>query len=414
MSTRSAKARAAADAAAAEAAGRAAHGPAHGAQPMDTDGEAGKGPADAGEGGAFQEFLPAHQQTAADPAAMQALARALLAVQAQAGQFHGVEGGGAAQGAPALSPQYSPASSPRGGPQPRLADLPDYDGASGAKLDDWLANLRRVAAYYDLEGIKTVKYAAVHFRGAADSWWNLLGADARATVTDEAALGARLRGRFQPVTAERTARAELYRLEQGGRSVDAYIADFQRLCALVPTAGEDEKLFQFERGLRRDLVEKLRVAGIATLDTAIAMVARVGNLMESVSGRSGSASSGPPARIHQMEEQPDATMMDVRLNRLEATLNAMHQRSQGSDGAPGGFMGLGAKSQTRRGYQQQAAAGGQGGRGRSSSRPARPPPVVPGVSPDVVQQRLANRTCLRCGEDGHNSYACPNAIKSSN
>lgn len=368
-----------------------------------------------GEENPVQETMPViptvNPQTVAQFLVAMQLASAQMA--AQPGQSSGE--GAQARMSPAGSPNHSPAGSPRSVREPRLGDLASYDGASGVKLDEWLSNLRRLAYYYDLDGERTVKYAVVHFTGAADLWWYALDRAIRASIVDESSLAAALRSRFQPVTAERTARAELYRLEQGQRGIDAFIADFQRLSALVPSASEADKLFQFERGIRRDLAERLRVQGVNTLDEAIAMAARVGNLIDgsasSNGGRSFGSGSTHPARLHQMDDVPQA---DERLNRIEATLNAIaHQHSFGSEGPAGGFKGLGAKTQTQRGYQQQGAAGAGRG-GRSQSRPRFPTPAIPGVSPDVVQQRWDAKLCLRCGEAGHNSHACPNAIRSSN
>lgn len=328
---------------------------------------------------------------------------------------------------PVASPVASPQPSPVGSPrvqlrEPRLNELPSYDGAQGQKLDEWLDTLGRLADYYDLDASRAVKYAAVHFAGAAHLWWKALSDEAHAAIVDAASLAAALRSRFQPVTAATTARAELHRLEQGTRGVDAYISDFQRLMALVPTMDEASKMFQFERGLRRDLAEKLRIQGVTTLEAAIALVARVGNLMDtscsSSVNRAYGASTTHPARVHQMEDGGAQSDADARIARMETLLYAM------ADGN-----GFSAKKQTYLDYEVQGGAagsmrggrgghggrGGRGGRGGSSSdRAPRPPMDVPGVAPEVVRQRLDGKLCVRCGADGHMSYACTNSIKSSN
>lgn len=60
-----------------------------------------------------------------------------------------------------------------------------------------------------------------------------------------------LRSRFQPVTAARVARQQLDGLRQGSRGINDYIADFQRLHALLPNMAEEDALYAFERGVTR-------------------------------------------------------------------------------------------------------------------------------------------------------------------
>ena len=320
--------------------------------------------------------------------------------------------------------QRAPSHSPRSTSQrePRLGDLANYEGASGARLDDWLAELDQIAQYNGLDQQRTVAYGVVHLKGAARTWWSTLDALGRQAISSYVALAAALRARFQPVTSAATARAELCTLVQGSRGVDAFIADFQRLSAQLPSMAEDDRVYQFARGVRRDIGEKLRLDGVATLAQAITIAARIGNLTE-VPARAPASSYGQhPSRLHQMDAMDDVntelpqSATDARLNRIEGMLlNAMSHHSFGSEGPQGGYQGLGAKSQTKRGYQQQSSSGGRSGpprRGQPFQR--RPPPTIPGVPSDIVQRRWDAHQCVRCGESGHQSIACPNPISSSN
>ena len=97
--------------------------------------------------------------------------------------------------------------------------------------------------------------------------------------TSAGALASALRLRFQPITAARTAREQLDKLQQGSRGINDYIAEFQRLRTLLPSMSEDDALYAFERGLRRELAEKLRVQGVSSVQEAIALAARVGGLL---------------------------------------------------------------------------------------------------------------------------------------
>ena len=317
------------------------------------------------------------------------------------------------------TPDRSPGSSPRvfSSREPRLADLANYDGASGARLDDWLAELDQIAQYNSLSAERTVAYGVVHFKGTARTWWATLDAGARQAIGDHASLAAALRARFQPVTSAATARAELYALVQGSRGVDAFIADFQRLSAMLPTMAEDDRVFQFTRGVRRDIADKLRLDGVATVAQAITIAARIGNLTDSAPRASASSYGHHAARLHQMDAMEDVdpqtpqSATDARLHRLEQT---MHQTLNQLQSFASGNAGVGAKTQTKRAYQQGQSGGQQGG--ARSGKPFQPKfaPSIPGVPEEVIRRRWDNRQCLRCGEDSHRSIACPNPIDSSN
>ncbi len=288
--------------------------------------------------------------------------------------------------------------------EPRAQDLREYDGASGAKLDAWLDELGAAVDLFRLNGGEAVDFAASRLRGAARQWWNALGTAGKSPLVDAAMLAAALRTRFQPVTSERVAREQLRSLKQGARNVNDYIADFQRLHTVLPDMSQNDALFAFESGLSAHLAEKLRVQGVTTLQEAIGLAARVGGLMQSAVGRNAAA--------HQMSVD-DGENSASRLDRIEAALNALSSGAQGGSG-----VGMGAKTQTQRGYQQERNAGGRGsnrgGRGgRFGGGWPRGPPVVPGVSADTVKQRLDAQQCVRCGGNGHRSPACPNAISAS-
>jgi hypothetical protein len=287
----------------------------------------------------------------------------------------------------------------------RATDLQEYDGTSGAKLDDWLKQLAMATRLYHLNAREAVDFAGSRLRDAALDWWLALDADEVAAIIDTAALANALRARFQPVTTARTARELLDKLQQGSRGINEYIADFQRLTAQIGMAslGQENALFAFERGLRRELAVELRKQGVASLQDAIAMAARVGGLMQSSAGQQGRPS------LNQMDiDDGDGAQPPKEI--WQALLNAMHARDNG---------GGSAKGHMHRGYTQErernAGRGGRGGTrgGRGSRSSGFGPPVVPGVPEQVVRQRLDAQQCVRCGGDGHRSTGCPNAISAS-
>jgi hypothetical protein len=217
------------------------------------------------------------------------------------------------------------------------------------------------------------------------------------------------------VTAARTAREQLDRLAQGSRGVNDYIADFQRLRTALPGMAEEDALYAFERGLRRELAVELRKQGVATLQEAIALVARVGGLLQATAA--GGPHSERRSSVHQMDVDDGdgaASSLDERIQR--AVLNAMRERD-------GGSSGLGAKTQTHQGYTQERRRGGGGksggrggrfgGRGGGGGGGGFGPPQIPGVPAHVMEQRRADNLCFRCGSGAHQSRECPNAASAS-
>ena len=327
---------------------------------------------------------------------------------------------------PAHSPQLSAHPSPQHSPQqharslapaaaavhaaasrrkePRLSDLVEYNGASGDKLDAWLAELRRCARYYQLSGSDAVEFAVARLRDSADTWWAGLALEEQKAIASVESLAAALRARFQPVTTARVAREKLHALQQGGRHIDEYIAEFSKLRAQVPDMAEPDARAQFVRGLRRELALKLEDVDWESmqLSALIAKAARIGNRAAAAqlpaTGRHG---------VNQMDVD-DGDGSAGRLDRIEAALNALT--------SAGG--GMGARTQTHRGYTQERERSDSAGRGGARSGRGgrfvpRGPPAVPGVPEQVVQRRWDAKQCLRCGEGGHNSHACPNAISAS-
>ncbi|MDR3418994.1 MAG: hypothetical protein P4L83_22705, partial [Nevskia sp.] len=162
--------------------------------------------------------------------------------------------------------------------QPRAQELDEYHGTAGVKLDEWLEKLGRACALYSLNDQESLQFACSRLTSAALQWWNVLPPGDRAAIKDRAALASAMRRRFQPITTERMARDQLHSLRQTG-DVNVYIAEHQRLSALIPKMDDATALHSFEHGLRADIAEKLRVQGVSTLNDAITMAARIGGLM---------------------------------------------------------------------------------------------------------------------------------------
>lgn len=308
------------------------------------------------------------------------------------------------QGSPRASPQASPrgmtAASQRSKPQPpRLSDLDEYDGASGAKLEEWLAKLRRVARYAQLSDADAVEFALVHLVGAADVWWSTLDEEEYATSSASMeSFSAALRSRFQPITTTRVAREQLHRLAQGNRLIDAYVAEFNQLHAQVPDMSEADARAQFVRGLRKEIADRIEEDEWEAMPLAkvIAKAARVGNR---------ACGSTAKVALSQMESAAPVDQSELQAAINRAVLNALASQSPQVGGATQSS-GLGAKTQTQRGYANARARGGSAPRFRERA----PFQVtIPGVPSQVIEQRRAAGLCFRCGGE-HRVIECPNAI----
>ena len=323
--------------------------------------------------------------------------------------------------APQPAPQHSPQHDQRSIPtavvaaavdshsrfarkEPRAQDLREYDGASGAKLDDWLDELGSAVDLFRLNEREAVDFGTSRLRGAARQWWNGLGAAAKAGIEGADALAAALRMRFQPVTTQRLAREQLRALRQGSRHINDYIAEFQRLRALLSDMSEADALFAFESGVSPSIALELRKQGSANLTDALTLAARIG-------GIASAAGAGPHGRMtaaHQMEiNEGDSVALEDRITR--SVLNALHAQGAGSHNMKGQSHLRGNQSERGRPGSRGGFRGSRGGRFGGN----RAPPAVPGVQAEVVQQRWDAGQCLRCGSSDHISHACPNAISAS-
>jgi hypothetical protein len=202
-----------------------------------------------------------------------------------------------------------------------------------------------------------------------------------------AAFETALRKRFQPVNSAQTARLALDALRQGTRqSVAEYINSFRRLLVSVPDMSEADKVHRFVQGLRGPIQQHLIVQGVATLDAAISMAARVGAL-----GQFAAASSNLAA--------PASDAMDLNaLGFDDAGVGGLEQESDMPADAP----------VTRAEFQQLLAAMQQhrGGKRAPFGRGNRGTHKVPGLSAQQVRERLDGGLCFVCGQADHRKHDC--------
>lgn len=292
--------------------------------------------------------------------------------------------------------------------QPPKGCIQLYNGERGDKLDEWISRLNTIITTYSLTDQEAISFGVLNLGETALSWFNDLTPDQRDVIYDGESFTAALRGRFESVTTEDTARERLDRLQQGNRSVDDYISEFQRLRARVPTMHESDAVHVFRRGLIKELAFEVRKQNVKTVAHAIDLVARIGGLTANAPstpnphGRPMAAPSS--ASIHQMDTSNGYAANDMQQMINSAVLNAMRMQQPDSD------IGLSTNVLSGNGNGGRFQRGGRNGGNRFGNRPARQLPAIPGVSPAVVQQRWDAKQCLRCGSVDHRAISCPNAI----
>ena len=305
------------------------------------------------------------------------------------------------QATPEHSPRQSQNSSSRfARKEPRAQDLREYDGVAGTKLDEWLDELGAAVDLFHLNDREAVDFATSRLRGAARQWWNGLASE-KTSIDGAGALSRALRARFQPVTTERVAREQLRVLHQGSRSINEYIAEFQRLRTLLPDMSEADALFAFESGASPAISLELRKQGSTRLMDAVALAARIGGVTAAAAA---SSMQGRSTTANQMEIDCSDSAMEERISR--AVLNMMQSRQTQSTAGP--------KAQPQRGQNSmRGRAGGLRGPSARGGDAARIP-KVPGVPAEVVEQRRAAGQCYRCGSKDHTRFDCVHASSSSN
>lgn len=292
---------------------------------------------------------------------------------------------------------------------PRLPSPPAYEGNASA-LDSWLADLQQQFAWYNITtDEEKLRMGVAFLRGAARDWWIHLPAEERAQqwATFEQAL----RGRFQPVTAAATAREKLLTLSQGKTSVNDYIAAFRRLLVAASSMSEDDRVFQFLRGLRPAIASQLRMQGVTRLEEAIEKAARIGSAFESFAPAGASSASSAGSASAATAAAPRYAPMELdNIEGLEGETST-EGGGTGSDDTPVTQSQLRELLNAMREERRHTVARPNTGRGGSRSGPSshrmRGVPVVPHLSPVQVQEYMQAGKCFGCGSTEHQSRGCP-------
>lgn len=294
---------------------------------------------------------------------------------------------------------------------PRIANPAPFEGKDGT-LDGWLSKMRQQFNWYGYGAdahAQRIRFTTAYFGGAALDWWEFL-ADAERPATWDG-LEKALRQRFQFEATAVTARAKLLALTQGKSSVNEYVSSFRRLLVAVPTMSEDDRLFQFTRGLQPAIATQLRVQGVATLDAAIAMASRIGSLKDMHASAAGAASSAASAAASSSSNTAAPMDLDALLG---GSIEGLEQETAGTATATNApvtraeFQQLlnAMREQRSRSHRGAGGSGQEGQRQRGAGQP-RPLPVLSHLTPAQVKEYMDAGKCFSCGSTEHMSRYCP-------
>lgn len=134
---------------------------------------------------------------------------------------------------------------------------------SGQQVDDWIRTVQRYTKAIKLNDADTVSMAASLLREEASRAWlareALLQGQNKEVTLEE--IRDCLFKRFTPAATVATARSMLDKLRQDKqyRSIAAYVAEFDRICSLIPDLGAADKIHRFISGLHRSVAMKISI-----------------------------------------------------------------------------------------------------------------------------------------------------------
>jgi hypothetical protein len=296
------------------------------------------------------------------------------------------------QAAQAATSSVAPPAAPAAAVvRPRLPAPAFFEGRADT-LDEWIADINQQIAWYAMNEADTIRLAVGFVRGAARDW--MAGLELPDTW---AQLQAAIRTRFQPVSSADTARGKLLTLVQGKQSVHEYVDAFRRLLIRVPSMSNDDRLFQFIRGLRSTIGVQLRVHGVTTLHDAIAMASRIGGISDAQQQGGAASSSSVPMELDALAgieglEADTSTAANAPITRAEMQqlLNAIRDGQRGTGASSSG-----------------SSNSNRNGNGRYVPRGL---PTHPNLTPDQVREYMEAGKCFGCGSKDHRGRQCPKRI----
>jgi hypothetical protein len=134
----------------------------------------------------------------------------------------------------------------------KLSAPPTYNGSPSINVSTWLFQIEQ---YLEASGVhdeqQRIVVAVSYFRELASQWWvNRVSVLQNAPTQYWDEFKEAVQQRFQPISASRTARAELRSLRQNSKSVSEYQSEFYRIIQLINNMSEEDQIENFVFGLK--------------------------------------------------------------------------------------------------------------------------------------------------------------------
>jgi hypothetical protein len=194
---------------------------------------------------------------------------------------------------------------------PPKSVIPLFGEKASPPLDTWLYQM---SEFFNLNPHYTeenkVRWAGMHLRGQAASWWRDVGRSSNRPVAWDD-FQAELQRMFMPKNRSQQARDKLARAKQGDWTVAAYTAHLRGLFLNIGDVAEGEKIDRFVRGLTPALRERVGEKEPTSFEEAAAHAAK----FESLLGGHGRTSDNRESSTHEASYGPAPMEMDAMITR---------------------------------------------------------------------------------------------------
>lgn len=275
-----------------------------------------------------------------------------------------------------------------------LAKPPEFSGKgllgkarSGQQVEDWVRTVQRYATALKLNDYDTVSVAASLLREEAARAW--LATEGLMQASNQEITLADVREclvkRFTPAATVASARGMLDSHKQAGQFKDmaSYVAEFDRICSLIPDLGLADKIHRFIVGLDPRVVLQVSIDPLTGV-------------------RHTNYERMRTAALNCAAETLDDARQILSNPKNHPSKRPKHQHQQGNGGSGGGGGGGGGGNKQQQ-PQQQAKKGAAGSNGGNKQFKAQ-------RTPAVVAFCKANNLCMNCytKNAGHTGKECPN------
>jgi hypothetical protein len=270
-----------------------------------------------------------------------------------------------------------------------------FKGNPRDNADGWWWEMQTYMSICGIEDPDRVPFASAFFRDSASSWLRAETAKPAVRVVVDCHGNAVqvdtntwegfhviFLARFRPLDAAKTARSNLFRLQQTG-SVQDYSTRFLRELQLIDNMNVEDQLQFYVHGLKPHIALEVEKANATELSDAMNLAARMDRLTYRSRG-------------------PQSNNSTARGPWLQPT-SAAASRS-----VPMELGNIESSTDMEEGHGQLHAFYGQRRGGRGTGRRQR----VPGVSKEVFDRCMQNGLCLKCQKPGHLARNCTSPINS--